>query len=143
MTGLFDDHGITFQYPTNWELNVTDAGTVTVVGLSAPKGPAFAIITIDVTKPNPAEIADLAFEAMREEYPDLDSTPALETIGGQHAVGYDIEFFTLDMTNACQIRCFRTPRRTVLVFVQWSDIEEDEAGLVLAAIRTSITETDD
>ena len=142
MTGLFDNHGISFQYPTNWELDVTDEGAVTTVAIHAPKRPAFAILTIDATKPAPAEIADQALEAMREEYPGLDSTPALETIGGHHAVGHDIEFFTLDMTNSCQIRCFRTANRTVLVFVQWSDIEGDEAGLVLAAVRTSIAETD-
>lgn len=143
MTGLFDDHGVTFQYPTNWELDVTEDGAVTTVAVHAPKGPAFAIITIDAAKPDPAEIADQALEAMREEYPALDSTPALETIGGHHAGGHDVEFFTLDMTNSCQIRCFRTPKRTVLVFVQWSDIEGDEAEMVLSAIRSSIAETDD
>src|SRR5207302_3445412 len=47
--------------------------------------------------------------------------PALETINGHRAVGHDVEFISLDMTNSCTIRCFRTPRRTVLLFGQWSE----------------------
>ena len=111
MAGLFDDHGISFQYPSNWELDVTDEGAVTTIAIHAPEGPAFAIITVDTTKPSPDEIADQALDAMREEYPALDSSPASDSIGGFHAVGHDIEFFTLDMTNNCQIRCFRTALR--------------------------------
>lgn len=141
MTGHYDGHGISFQYPTNWELDINAEGAVATIAIHAPKGPAFAIITVDATKPDPAEIAGQALDTMREEYPELDSTPAIETIAGQHAVGHDIEFFTLDMINNCEIRCFRTANRTVLVFVQWSDIEGDQAGLVLSAVRSSITET--
>ena len=115
---------------------------MTTIAIHAPEGPAFAIITVDTTKPSPDEIADQALDAMREEYPALDSSPASDSIGGFHAVGHDIEFFTLDMTNNCQIRCFRTALRTILVFVQWSDMEGDSAGSVLAAVRASLEETD-
>jgi hypothetical protein len=87
-------------------------------------------------------VADEALRAMREEYPGLDASPALETITGHRAVGHDVEFISLDMTNACAIRCFRTDRQTVLVFAQWSDLEDAETTDLIAAIRRSVEETD-
>ena len=64
-------------------------------------------------------------------------------IHGHHAVGHDVEFISLDMTNSCTIRCFRTPRRTVLVFGQWSDLDaNDDAEDAVHAVRRSLEETD-
>ena len=140
---IYDDHGIRFAYPADWEVEVTDEGAVRTVAVQAPHGLAFALVTIDDSRPAPAEIADQALLAMREEYPTLDAVPALETIGGQHAVGHDVEFISLDMTNSCAIRCFRTPRRTVLVFGQWSDLRaDDDSEDAVQAVRRSLEETD-
>ncbi|MBV8318024.1 MAG: hypothetical protein JOZ53_24025 [Planctomycetaceae bacterium] len=141
MTGIYEDHGIRFEYPGEWELEVTDDGPVTTVALQSPGGLAFALVTTDDSRPAPAEVADEALSAMREEYPNLDATPTLETINGHNAVGHDVEFISLDMTNTCAIRCFRTPRRTVLVFGQWSDLDEDSEDLI-RDVRWSLEETD-
>jgi hypothetical protein len=142
MTATYDDHGIRFRYPEAWEVEVTDEGGVTTVALHAPDGLAFALVSVDDSCPAPASVADQALEAMREEYPTLDASPVLEDIGGHRAVGHDVEFISLDMTNACTIRCFRTDRRTVLVFGQWSDLEDEDAADALAAVRRSLEETD-
>ena len=68
--------------------------------------------------------------------------PALELIGGQRAVGHDIEFLSLDMINSAAIRCFRTPRRTILIFGQWSDLAEDDPKSLLGVVRRTLEETD-
>lgn len=140
--GFFDDFGIRFEYPESWELEITDDGPVTTVSVQSPEGLAFAMVTLDGNRPAPAEIADEALSAMREEYPTLDAVPALESIGGYRAVGHDIEFITLDMTNTCAIRCFRTEKRTVLVFGQWSDLDAEDNEGVVQGIRRSLEETD-
>src|SRR5436305_1351379 len=141
-TAFFDDHGIRFEYPADWELEVTDDGPRTTVAVQSPGGLAFALVTLDDSRPAPAELADEALVAMREEYPNLDATPALETIDGHRAVGHDLEFFSLDLLNSCEIRSYRTERRTVLVFGQWSDLEGDESEALLRALRGSLEETD-
>lgn len=143
MLGIYEDHGIRFEYPEDWELEITDDGPVTTVSIQSPGGLAFALVTVDDTRRAPSEMADEALSAMREEYPELDAVPALETIGGHRAVGHDVEFISLDMTNTCAIRCFRTPRRTVLVFGQWSDLEADESEAQIQGFRRSLEETDD
>lgn len=137
----YDDHGIRFEYPEEWEVEVTDEDAITTVSLQSPEE-AFAFVTVDESCPAPAEVADQALEAMREEYPGLDASPALETIGGHRAVGHDVEFISLDMTNTCAIRCFRTPRRTVLVFGQWSDLDADVNEPLIQGMRQTLTETD-
>ncbi len=142
MPAIFDDVGIRFKYPADWELDVADDGSITKVEIQSPDGLAFVMIAVDESCPAPADAADEALTAMREEYPDLDAVPALETIGGHRAVGHDVEFISLDMTNACAIRCFRTPRRTVLVFGQWSDIVAEESEPSIQAVRRSLEETD-
>jgi hypothetical protein len=143
MSEIYDDRGIRFEYPGDWELEVTDDGPLTTVAVQAPGGLAFALVTVDDSCPAPAEVADLALGALREEYPVLDAAPALETINGHRAVGHDVEFISLDMTNSCTIRCFRTPRRTVLLFGQWSDLVDEESEASLGALRRTFEETDE
>ena len=46
------------------------------------------------------------------------------------------------MTNSCTIRCIRMPRRTVLLFGQWSDLGDDGSEGTLVAVRRSFEETD-
>jgi hypothetical protein len=142
MFGIYQDHGIRFEYPPDWELEVADDGPRTTVSLHAPGGLAFAMVTLDDDRPPPAELADEALAAMREEYPGLDASPAIETIDGRRAIGHDVEFFSLDMLNACAIRCYRTRRHTVLVFGQWSELDTGEPEAKIRFVRGSLEETD-
>ncbi len=142
MSGIFDDEGIRFAYPPDWEVQVEPDGSRTTITLNAPDGVAFALVSIDDDCPEPDAIADEALEAMRQEYPGLDAVATEDTIDGHLAVGHDLEFMTLDATNACSIRCFRTPRRTVLIFGQWSDLEGDEPAEQVETLRRSLIETD-
>jgi hypothetical protein len=143
ITRLYEGHGLRFAYPTAWELDETDEGEAVTVEVQAPGGLAFALVRTDESCPEPAGVADEVLGAMREEYPDLEAAPAMENLAGHHATGYDVEFFSLDLTNGATIRAFRTPERTVLVFGQWSDVgAEDFPDLIRGLIR-SVAETED
>lgn len=142
-TETYEDHGIRFTYPSDWELEVTDHGEVMTVAVQDPGGLGFALITTDDSRPDPADVAEAALEAMREEYPDLDVVPAMETINEHCATGHDVEFFALDMTNSATIRCFRTSRHTVLAFGQWSDLGEDILPDLIRGVFHSIEETEE
>lgn len=142
MWGIYDAHGIRFEYPPGWALAEAAEGARSTVELHSPGGTAFAFVSVDEDRPAPAELADEALDAMRVEYPSLDAAPALETIDGHPAIGHDVEFLALDIANTCAIRCFRTPRRTVLFFGQWSDLDGEEPEGLLLTLRRSIEETD-
>jgi hypothetical protein len=142
-TRIYEGHGLRFAYPSNWELEEADEGEAATVEVQAPGGLAFALVRSDETGPDPASVADEVLEAMREEYPDLDVSPAMENIAGHHATGYDVEFFSLDFTNGATIRSFRTPERTVLVFGQWSDIGDENLPDLIRAVCRSVEEIED
>ncbi|HEU5116000.1 MAG TPA: hypothetical protein VFT74_04920 [Isosphaeraceae bacterium] len=142
MWNTYDDHGIRFEYPLGWELDESSDEGRTTLALQSSGGTAFALVTLDDTCPEPSDLADEALQAMKDEYPGLDAAPALESIDGHHAVGHDLEFLALDVANSSTIRCFRTPRRTIFVFAQWSDLDGEEPEALLATVRRSIEETD-
>ena len=137
ITRIYEGYGVRFAYPGDWELEETDEGEAATIEVQSPGGLAFALVRSDESCPDPASVSDEVLDAMREEYPDLDAAPAMETIDGHHATGYDVEFFSLDLTNGAGIRAFRTPERTVLVFGQWSDIgSEDFPDMIRGVIRS-------
>ncbi|WP_165226893.1 hypothetical protein [Aquisphaera insulae] len=142
MIETFEDHGLRFEYPAGWEIDVTDHGQVLTVAVQDPDGLGFALITTDESCPDPDAVAEAALEAMREEYPDLDASPIIETINEQCTTGHDVEFFAMDMTNAATIRCFRTPRHTILLFGQWSDAGTAKLPDQIRDVLRSIEELD-
>jgi hypothetical protein len=142
-TEVYEDHGVRFEYPSDWELDVSDDGPVTTVEVEQPGGLGFAWVRTDESRPDPDAVADEALQAMREEYPDLDAIPVVETLQEHCVTGHDVEFFALDFAGAASIRCFRTPRRTVLVFGQWSDLGEPDLPDLIRGVFRSLEETED
>ncbi len=142
MVGVFDDFGIRFEYPPGWVLDVSEEGARRTVSLDVPGGTAFALVTLDEDRPEPADLVDEALDAMRAEYPGLEETAAREVLDGHPAVGHDLSFLSLDMVAACAIRGFRTPRRTIFFFGQWTDLDDADIEGRLRTLRGTIAETD-
>src|ERR1700752_1012244 len=109
MSAVFDQDGISFQYPENWELerDESDAGWVASVQSRAT---AFLTLTLDYGMTPAGVLADTALEALREDYADLESESVTESIAGLPTLGYDVRFFSLDLTNTCRIRTFHCGR---------------------------------
>jgi len=143
MLEIHESHGIHVECPSDWSLDVSEDGPAATIEVQAPSGLAFAWVRADESCPEPALVVDEVLDAMREEYPDLDAMPALETIQGRHATGFDLEFFALDVTNGASVRCFRTPRRTVLIFGQWTDFGEDNLADIVRDVFQSVDEIDE
>jgi hypothetical protein len=140
---IYEDHGVRFEYPADWVVEVTDEDEVTTVDLQHPEGIAFVLVRIDESCSDPEETSDLALEAMREEYPELDDSPLIEAHDEHVVTGHDVEFFALDVPNAAFIRCFGTPRRTVLCFGQWSELGGNGLSDMVRAVFRSLSELED
>jgi hypothetical protein len=139
----YEDHGIRFEYPSEWALQVTDDGPLTTIDLQHPDGVAFLLVSADLSCPDSGEVADSVLETMREEYPELEADPTEEVVDDRFVSGHDVQFFALDLANTARIRCFRTLIRTILVFGQWTDLLEAEVSDLPDAIIRSIEETED
>src|SRR5512145_301332 len=114
MAALFDDEGIRFRYPENWQLEREENDAGWTVSLQSP-GTAFLMLSVREDLPAADALADETLAALRDEYPGLEADVCVDTLASRPAVGHDIRFFSFDLTNTCWTRSFRTARGTVLV----------------------------
>jgi len=142
MSLTFEEDGIRFQYPENWRLEREDNETGWTVTVQSPDT-AFILLSFDADMPEPEQVAQTALEALREEYPNLEADACEETVAGQPAVGHDIQFFSLDLTNTCWTRSFMSARGTVLVMWEVNDLELEATEPVLRAITASLEVEED
>jgi hypothetical protein len=138
----FADDGIRFRYPESWSLEREQSDTGWTISLQSP-GTAFLLLSLDRDMPSVNRVTETALTALREDYPDLDAEDAVDSIAGQPAVGHDIRFFSLDLTNTCWTRSFYSSLGTVLVLCQANDLELPVHEPILRAICASIAIDDD
>ena len=74
---------------------------------------------------------------MRQQYDELDAEEVHETVAGHELVGYDMNFYCLDLTNTAQVRSYRTDDAAYVVFCQADDREFAEIEEVFRAITMS------
>ena len=138
MPATFDNLGITFQYPDNWQLDEEEIrGGQSAVTVFSPGG-AFWSVAVHTASAAPARMAQAALDAMRKEYEDLEAEPVSETIAGHELIGFDLNFFYLDLTNTAGIRSLRVDDTTYTIFFQAEDREYREIGLVFNAMTLSL-----
>ena len=137
MAVRFDDGGIRFHYPENWRLEREENDTGWTVSLQSP-GTAFMMVCLREDLPTPDQLAEAALDALREEYPDLEADDCVDSLAGQPAIGHDIRFISLDLTNTCWTRSFYSSEGTVLVLCQANDLELDQHEPVLRGICKSL-----
>src|SRR5262249_50507466 len=112
-----------------------DGWTVT---LQSP-GTAFLVVRLDRSLLlTPEQVAAAALATLRADYPDLEAEPAMEMLAGELAVGHDVNFFSLDLSNTCWTRSFYGAAGTVLVMCQVSDLEQEQYEPVLRAVCASL-----
>jgi len=138
----FDRDGISFTYPENWRMEREDTDTGWTISLQSPDT-AFLLVSHYDEMPPMEEVAETTLGAMQAEYPDLEADEVFENLARQPAVGHDIRFFSLDLTNTCWTRSFYAAHGTVLVMWQATDLELDKNRPVLQAICASMMVAED
>jgi hypothetical protein len=139
MPAKFDDGGISFLYPENWRLEreTSDEGEGWSVSVQSP-GTAFLLLTVQQDDPSTDEMLTTALEALKADYPDLEWEDCVDTVAGLPAVGHNMRFLSLDLTNTCWTRSFYSEAGTVMVLCQCNDLEDDVNERVLRAICASL-----
>jgi len=139
MAAAFHKTGISFQYPDNWTLEEEQgceegAGSVTVFS----PGGAFWSVAVHSPSVDPNDLAKAAVAAMKDEYQEIETERTGESIADCQMIGYDLNFYYLDLTNTAQVRSLRTSGATYIVFCQAEDREFDELEAVFRAITFSL-----
>jgi hypothetical protein len=142
MSLQFERSGVRFQYPDDWTLEQEENDNGWLATVSSPET-AFLLVSYHTDVDDPAGLADMALEAMRESYPELESETVMETLAGLPAIGHDVDFVALDLTNSCRIRSLAGPEGCLLLLSQCTDEELSGNGNALRAIGASLSVDDD
>lgn len=137
MPAIFEDGGVRFLYPDNWTLERSDHDAGWAVTVQGPDT-AFLTLAFREDASDPAAVADAAVAALRDDYPALETDPAVETIAGAPAVGHDVRFLSLDLPVTVKVRGLPLEAGCLLVMAQWADIDDSAGGPVLAAMLASL-----
>jgi hypothetical protein len=137
MSNAYHNAAIQFLYPENWELAESRNRDGLTLNLQSPYS-MFLFLTYYDRAVDPSELADEALQTMSEEYPELDSDAVVQRIADQPAVGHDVSFFSLDLTNTCWIRAFSDGEHSVLIFAQTSDLDLERAELAFRGVCASL-----
>jgi len=138
MPAKFDGLGIQFQYPENWTLDESDAllGRKSITVYSP--GGAFWSVTIHSGTADPDKLAKAIVDAMKQEYDGLESEKVSETVGDHDLIGYDLNFYCLDLTNTAQVRSLHMANTTYIIFCQADDAEFEKINRVFQAMSISL-----
>jgi hypothetical protein len=137
MNNVYHSAAIHFLYPDNWEVCESRNRDGLTVNLQSPYS-MFLFLNYYERSVAPDELADEALQTMAEEYPELDSDPVAEKIANQPAVGHDVSFFSLDLTNTCWIRAFSAGEHSVLIFAQTNDLDLEQGEQAFRGICASL-----
>jgi hypothetical protein len=138
MLKTYERAGVRFQYPEDWDLSVEQDVDFWRVELKGP-GTAFLIMQVMEGVQDKQKMLTRALEVFQAEYGDIDSYHVQETIASRPALGHDVNFFCLDLTNTSFLRAFNTERRTFFLLAECTDTELEEVEPVFRAIMSSLT----
>lgn len=137
MIERFERSGVAFQYPANWSFEIDeDAGD----WLATLQTPGTALMTFAYRlDTEPTELADETLEAFQDDYPELDSEIAIETLADRTALGHDIDFLTLDCPVMAKVRAVSIPSGALLIFWQFSDRDREHYEPLFQAVLKSLS----
>jgi hypothetical protein len=141
MVAAFDESGVRFKYPENWQAEREPTENGWAVTLQSP-GTAFLMVALREDLPEPDAMAESVLAEVRGEFPDLEADPMRTEIAGRPAVGYDVRFFSLDITNTSKIRSLECDAGTLMILFQCEDRELVTCDPVFEAVCASL-ELDD
>ena len=138
MPALYEQFGIHFEYPDNWVLDASeDQSSPASITVTSSSG-AFWSISIHPVDEDLDTVVDQVLAALRDVYQDLDVEVISQDFGPWESIGYDVNFYCLDLISCAMIRAVHTPQGTYVVLCQAEDQDYQRFEPVFLAITTSL-----
>lgn len=130
--------GVFLAYPKNWTLEEdSDEDAKINLTLLSPNT-AFWTLIVYAERLDLEHAVSQVVEALRAEYPELETHASAEEIVGETLSGQDATFFCLDLTNTVRVRARHAGETTQVILCQSEDRELEEVDLVFQAITQSL-----
>jgi hypothetical protein len=137
MLQTYERRGISFRYPSTWELSEDESGGQRTITLQTA-GASFWSLTVFDDRPDPDRVLASALQAFRDDYEDLDIYPVQATVLQQPAAAADLDFVYLDLVNSVTLRAFEADAKSVLVIYQGIDREIEQLRGQFDAVTESL-----
>jgi hypothetical protein len=140
MPAIYEDRGVRFLYPDNWQLmDVETSGWPRTVTVQSPNT-AFWSLHVYPPRQELRPLVMEVVESIQSSFPDqeLEVLPASEVVGDAEAKGVDVSFFYLDLLVEARIRTIKTPSFTLIWHYQAESRELEELEQVFLAIASSL-----
>jgi hypothetical protein len=141
MPRAYDQHGIRFLYPDNWE--VTDEQSLEPpysVGLQTPQGGMWVLQVHE--QGDPLALASEALQTMRTEYAELEADSITERIEEHDVIGFEMRFYYLDFVVMARVLSLRHGDRTLVLLCQAEDRDYDTLAPIFHAMLVSVLRSD-
>lgn len=136
---LFNEYGISFEYPDAWELTKEVDETNGEIQISVnSENSSFWMISLFLVDVPPEMLLKGSLDVFRDEYDEIDIYERNTELAGQTCLGRDIEFVCSELINSAFLRVFKTELFTAFVLYQGTDQELDSTKKDLEAISASL-----
>ncbi|QDT26534.1 hypothetical protein [Gimesia panareensis] len=136
---LFNEYGISFEYPDDWELTkqVDEEHGEIQISVSSEES-SFWVISLYVVEIPPEDLLNRSLEVFRDEYDELDIYKSDVKLAGKTCLARDLEFVCSELINSAFLRVFQTELFTAFVLYQATDQELQKTRKDLEAISASL-----
>ncbi len=142
MTAIYDNLGVRFVYPENWQLTHEQRSHMPYeLSLQTPGGGFWSLDVYDELA-DPAKLASETLSLMQHEYEDLEFEPLDTALGDFRAVGYELNFYCLDLVVTARVLGIRFGHLTLLVLYQADSQEFDKLEQVFEAVTLGLVRAD-
>ncbi|MFK7779280.1 MAG: hypothetical protein QM501_14335 [Gimesia sp.] len=136
---LFDEYGISFEYPQGWELTKEVDETNGEIRINiAAEDTSFWMISLYFAEISLEELYNQSVKAFQDEYSELDIYKTNTELAGNKCLGCDIEFVCSELINSAFLRLFQTELFTVFIWYQGTDQDLKTTLTDLEAISNSL-----
>ena len=135
--GEFHQHGIRFQFPSDWKLTEESNDEQTTISVQSD-GTSFWTLISFKSRPDPDAVLETVVAAFEQDYEEVDVASAIDSVGGLPSLGRDLDFVCYDLVNSATVRAFQTSDQTIMILYQGTDHELKTTGPRLRAITDSL-----
>ncbi|MDP6445372.1 MAG: hypothetical protein QGG36_30635 [Pirellulaceae bacterium] len=139
MPASFERAGISFQFPDNWKLQDPDPASLSV-SVESPQG-AFWSLDLFPGYHEPTNLAEETLRTIKEEYDEVESQFVQTEVCGEPAVGFDMQFYCLDLLIQSKTRVVEVGGETLVLLFQAEDRDFTSLEQVFHAITASLFES--
>ncbi len=136
---LFNEYGISFEYPDDWELSkvVDEKNGEIQIGVAGADS-SFWMISLFLVDIPAEDLLKKSLEVFQEEYDELDVYDTKARLAGKECPGYDVEFVCSELINSAFLRVLKTSLFTAFILYQGTDQDLQNSLKDLEAISLSL-----